>query len=43
VVKFGCGRSGRESRRAGAMAGELIGRQITGNGNAVFTVLINTW
>jgi len=25
------------------MAGELISRQIAGNGNAVFTVLINTW
>jgi hypothetical protein len=29
--------------RAQAMAGELISRQITGNSNAVFTVLINTW
>jgi hypothetical protein len=25
------------------MAGELISLQITGNSNAVFTVLINTW
>jgi len=30
-------------RAAQAIAGALISLQITGNGNAVFTVLINTW
>jgi hypothetical protein len=42
VVKFGCARQRQESV-PGRRLRALISLQITGNRNAVFTVLINIW